>query len=171
MNPVCGRIGFRDDPSIALVEESMFKQLDKIPFVEPSVSDAAPTDAVNRSLHVLVVDDDDDNAEIVAEVLSDFGLTVRVARNGAAALDAMAKAPADVVCLDMELPDMDGCEVARRIRALGATSTRIVALTGYNLVRMRDAALAAGCDVFLVKPFRLEQLRAVIDASPVQETP
>jgi CheY-like chemotaxis protein len=105
------------------------------------------------SFRVLVVDDNEDAAELVSEVLSDSGHTVRVAHDGPSALRALAEFSPDLAVLDIGLPVMDGYELAQRIRSLPeGERIRLVALTGYGQSADRSAAEHAGFDEHLVKP-------------------
>src|SRR5438046_3124721 len=110
---------------------------------------------------VLVVDDDDANARMLARLLQHEGYTVRTAPDGETAIDLMAASPADVLLLDVMLPQIDGFEVCRRIKADPATRlTPVVFLTGLDAREHRIAGINAGADDFLAKPFNVEELRA-----------
>lgn len=104
------------------------------------------------SLSVVVVDDSEDCAEMLAELLRFHGHDVRVANLGSDALDLLAQVRPDVVLLDVSLPDLDGYEVAATIRARFGGTVRLVALTGYSTVEARVQATAAGFDAFITKP-------------------
>jgi CheY-like chemotaxis protein len=120
---------------------------------------------VARRLTVLVVEDCEDSSELLSDLISSLSHDVRVARTGAEALAAFAQGPADLVFLDLGLPDMDGFEVAREIRARFSRDSRIVALTGFSETARRDTAQAAGCNGFLVKPVRFVDLqKALLEA-------
>jgi len=118
--------------------------------------------ASQPSLRVLVVDDSVDNAEMLAELISALGHEVRVAHLAASALELLDEAPADLVFLDLGLPDADGLSVARRVRTRFGRAIRIVALTGWSGVEERAQAVEAGCDLFVVKPLKLDQLRELL---------
>lgn len=82
------------------------------------------------------------------------------------ALETIDRYQPDVVLLDIGLPEIDGYEVARRIRLLPAqASTRIVALTGYGQAEDRERARSAGFDAYLVKPIDLPALKRAIAAA------
>ena len=104
-------------------------------------------------LRVLVVEDDADTAETTAYLLAAAGHSVCVARNGPAALLEAQADPPDVVLLDLAMPKMDGCEVARRIRAMGLNPRPLlVAVTGYGAAQDHERTSSAGFDAHLVKP-------------------
>jgi PAS domain S-box-containing protein len=105
------------------------------------------------SLRVLVVDDNVDAADSTAMLLSLDGFEAHSVHSAKEALDAFASLKPDVVLLDIGLPEMDGYDVARRLRAMApGESPTIVALTGYGQPADRDRAASAGFDEFLVKP-------------------
>jgi CheY-like chemotaxis protein len=110
-----------------------------------------------------VVDDNADAALTLAEGVALDGHDVRVAHDGASAVEqALAFSP-EVVLLDIGLPGMDGYEVVRRLRELPeARSALIVALTGFGQQSDRQRALAAGFDDHLVKPVELDTVTAVL---------
>ncbi|VTR92783.1 histidine kinase : Uncharacterized protein OS=Asticcacaulis sp. AC466 GN=AEAC466_02040 PE=4 SV=1: Response_reg [Gemmata massiliana] len=110
--------------------------------------------SANTPLRVLVVDDNVDTTESLSWLLQSFGHDVRVAHSGLAAIDAARDFGPDAVLLDVGLPDIDGFEVARRLRAApDFERTVLVASTGYNRDRDRDRAAEVGFDHYLVKPF------------------
>jgi CheY-like chemotaxis protein len=120
-----------------------------------------------RGLAVLVVEDCKDNSELLAELITSLGHDVHIARTGTEAINASEQRRSDVVFLDLGLPDLDGCEVARRIRSLHPRKCRIVALTGFSDVAHRETARVAGCNGFLVKPVRLTDLQRALTPSPL----
>ena len=133
--------------------------------------------AVTHSQHILVVEDDEMNQEIVCGLLRHAGHRVSVACNGAQALAAVARPqPIDMVLMDWQMPDMDGLEVTRRLRAgqAGAQGQRvpIVALTANAFAEDRAACLNAGMNDFLSKPVLLADLLAAVaratSAEPAQ---
>lgn len=100
---------------------------------------------------ILVVDDDLDTADAMAVLLRGMGHEVQFAIRGINGLEMAREFRPEIVFLDLKLPDIDGCELAGRIRQEpGLESTILFAITGYHAERKR--ALAAGCDHFLVKP-------------------
>jgi DNA-binding response OmpR family regulator len=108
---------------------------------------------------VLVVEDEPDLADALARGLRREGYAVDVAGDGALALEKVDENDYDLVCLDLNLPNVDGVEVCRRIRAAGGP-TRILMLTARDTLADRVAGLDEGADDYLVKPFAFEELTA-----------
>jgi CheY-like chemotaxis protein len=108
---------------------------------------------------VLVVDDNDDSAAMLAEALRLRGHDVRVAHDGPAALAVSATFHPEVAFLDIGLPVMDGYELAMRMRQVpGLAGVRLLALTGYGQESDSERARLAGFHQHLVKPLDLRQL-------------
>jgi CheY-like chemotaxis protein/anti-sigma regulatory factor (Ser/Thr protein kinase) len=127
-----------------------------------------PSVIMMSSMRILIVDDNADAAEALSTLLSLEGHVVSQAHTAHNALDAVPAFGPDVVLLDIDLPDLSGYEVARRLRArAGHGELRIVALTAFGSPRARARAQSAGFDEYLVKPVALEVLERAI-ASPVQ---
>jgi signal transduction histidine kinase/ActR/RegA family two-component response regulator len=102
---------------------------------------------------VLVVDDNTDSAELLSELLREAGHEVATAHDGVGALKVLGQFTPDVAILDVGLPEMDGCELARRIsRDLGARAPALVSLTGYGQPADRDRCRTAGFRCHVVKP-------------------
>jgi signal transduction histidine kinase len=114
---------------------------------------------------VLIVDDNTDAAELLADWLRGLGYSVEVAFDGRSAI---AAAPCDVALVDLGLPDLDGFDLGRQLRG-GKPAPRLVALTGRSDAQARDQATAAGFDRFLVKPVDprdvFAALRELVDSS------
>ena len=108
---------------------------------------------------VLVVDDNVDAAQLLAMVFENLGYEVLVEHDPHSALRVAAGRMPDVCILDIGLPDMDGNELARRLRAQpGTERALLIAVTGYGRPRDRERALEAGFDHHLVKPVDLRRL-------------
>jgi signal transduction histidine kinase/ActR/RegA family two-component response regulator len=126
---------------------------------EPGEDDGAET----NHLRVMVVDDNADAAQMLAALLEVQGHAVSVEYDARGALERARLEHPDVLLLDIGLPDMDGYELARRLRAqpesAGAT---LVALTGYGQHQDREEAQQAGFDHYLVKPADLDQVNDVL---------
>jgi CheY-like chemotaxis protein len=116
-----------------------------------------------HSLRVLVVDDNVDAADSAAMLLRLSGHEVRVAYSGPTALDAAVEYQPNVVLLDIGLPEMDGYEVARRLRQHPQLkNVQLVAMTGYGQEEDRHRSRAAGFNAHLVKPVAPQILREVL---------
>jgi signal transduction histidine kinase/CheY-like chemotaxis protein len=112
---------------------------------------------------VLVVDDNEDAATSLAEMLRARGLPVVVAFDGPQALSMLDSFEPDVAVLDIGLPVMDGYELASRIRErLGSDSPRLVAVTGYGQEKDRENTREAGFEHHLVKPVSIDHLISII---------
>jgi CheY-like chemotaxis protein len=121
---------------------------------------------VSRALRVLVVDDNVDSAETLAELLPLWGHEARVAHDGTTALEVARSFQPDVILLDIGLPGMDGFEIARRIRAEALPIRRLFAMTGYGEEEDKRKAKEAGFDDHLVKPVDPEALQKCLAAVP-----
>jgi PAS domain S-box-containing protein len=125
--------------------------------------DAGARGTVNATLaghRVLVVDDNADAADTLALLLEAHGARARVVYDGPAALAVLPGFAPSVVLLDLGMPEMDGFDVARAIRAEGNRHVRIVALTGWGQQADRERTRAAGFDHHLTKPVDLAALAA-----------
>ena len=112
--------------------------------------------------HILVVDDDADLRQMVADYLGDYDLRVTGAPDGAAMREAMAREVVDLILLDLKLPSEDGMTLARELRE--TSSVPIVILTGRKDDVDRIMGLELGADDYLTKPFNLRELLARIRA-------
>ncbi len=126
----------------------------------------APSPRLGRGDRVLVVDDDATNRHVATLMLARLGLEADGVASGAEAVEVALRGGHALVLLDLGLPDLDGAEVARRVRAAEDPSRRlpIYALTGSDDEEERCAALDAGVDAILEKPLRAATLHALLDA-------
>jgi signal transduction histidine kinase/CheY-like chemotaxis protein len=123
-------------------------------------------------LHVLVVDDHPVNQEFAIEALRRLGHRVTPAGNGEEALRLLKQQKFDLVLLDIQMPGIDGLEVARHFRAAERPPrTPIVALTAHTTHEMREKCLAAGFDSILAKPVSQASLAAVLRGTMPEEEP
>ena len=114
-------------------------------------------------LRVLIAEDEADTAFSTAILLQLDGHAVEVARTGPEVLAAVAASDPHVVLLDIGLPQIDGCEVAKRIKARHALKTPLlVAMTGYGSEADRHRSAEAGIDLHFVKPVDPELLRDLL---------
>jgi CheY-like chemotaxis protein len=110
----------------------------------------------------LVADDDADIRELAVSVLESIGCAVVAAGDGLAALELAAQSPPALAVLDIRMPKLDGLEVTRRLKADPATSAVPVIVVSASVSdQQQQAAVDAGADAFLAKPFRVAELRAV----------
>jgi CheY-like chemotaxis protein len=116
-------------------------------------------------LRILVADDNAVNVKVVTSLLSRLGHPAEVATNGLEVLAAMERHPFDLVFLDIQMPEMDGLEAARRIREHGHMRDRpwLVALTANAMSSDREECLAAGMNDHVPKPIGLKQLAAALE--------
>src|SRR6266516_175857 len=114
-------------------------------------------------MYVLLVEDDPRVARVVERALAEAGHRVDVAHDGAEGLLRAESGAYDLIVLDVLLPELDGIEVARRVRR-GRIRTPILMLTARDAVDDRVRGLDAGADDYLTKPFALEELLARVRA-------
>jgi len=137
----------------------------RLPLRLAPAADGAPPTAVvaadSPRRRILVVDDNVDAAEALGELLRDFGHEVATAHDGTQAIDNARLHRPEIILLDISMPEMDGYEVAKRIRGeLGLGDALLVALSGYGEDRHRRLAREAGFDQHITKP---------VDASKLEE--
>jgi two-component system response regulator AtoC len=113
------------------------------------------------SPRILIVDDEEVVRSGIARVLSKDGLQVSVAVDGEEAVEIMAEEPFTIVFLDIKMPGMDGIEVLRHVRA-NHPETMVIMITGYPTVDTAVECLKAGAVDYLVKPFRADDLEALL---------
>jgi len=111
---------------------------------------------------ILIVEDNRDAREMLRMVLEMDGHTVLQARDGVAAIRLAVETVPDVVLMDIGLPELDGYEVARRIRTRLGAAIRLVALSGYGDRESREQARRAGFDAHLVKPVSPDDLTRLL---------
>ena len=122
--------------------------------VKPMSSRTRPT--------LLVVDDDSGSSGLLREVFVQEGYDVSVAQSGAEALKQAAERPFDVVLSDIQMPDIDGIEVLRRLRKVAPDAT-VILVTAYSTIEMAIRALNEGAFDYVRKPFKLDEVRRVVE--------
>ena len=106
---------------------------------------------------ILVIEDNDQNLYLITFILEKNGFAVVAARNGQEGIEMACNEIPDLILLDIQLPLMDGYEVARRLRQIKETeSVPIIAVTSYAMVGDREKALRAGCTGYIEKPINPE---------------
>lgn len=136
--------------------------------VAPKVSTKAPVP--RTGLHVLVVEDNDDNREGIKELLEEIGYRVDVAADGEQGLRLAVRLHPDVAIVDIGLPALDGYQVARGVRSALGNKIHLVALTGYGQPEDVRRTTAAGFDAHVTKPASLESLLDALAVAGAQAT-
>ena len=116
---------------------------------------------------VLYVEDNPDNMTLVQRALESRGYVLLKAVNGLTGIEVAEKEDVNLILLDINLPDIDGYEVARRLRAsskLALKTVPIIAVTANALKGDAEKALNAGCDVYMSKPINIRELWARVEA-------
>jgi PAS domain S-box-containing protein len=121
----------------------------------------------DRGLRVLLAEDQPMNQKLALRLLSNAGVEADVAKDGNEVLEALARTPYDVILMDVQMPELDGLEATRRIRAEAAgPQPWIIAMTGNAMEGDREECLAAGMNDYLSKPIRPAELTAALEAAP-----
>jgi signal transduction histidine kinase len=129
----------------------------------PASEPAAPIAQVAHKLKIVVIEDNDDAADVLAMWLEESGHVVHVARTGPDGVSLVREVCPDLVLCDVGLPGMDGVEVCKRIGELdGGVRPMMVALTGWGMESDRRRTTDAGFDHHLVKPVALDKLRTIL---------
>jgi two-component system cell cycle response regulator DivK len=125
-----------------------------------------PTQTSISGQVILIIDDDD---EVMEAILSMHGAQVHVARDGADAITLLRAIVPTVICLDLNLPEVDGYETLRMIRQEGAwASIPVIAVTATPLLGVRQAVDEAGFDGYLAKPYSVRALLTLIETCAAQ---
>ena len=117
--------------------------------------------------NILYIEDNPDNMMLVKRALESRGYILLEAFTGVAGVEAAEGKEVDLVLLDINLPDIDGYEVARRLRGSSKHNLAyvpIIAITANALKGDDEKALAAGCDVYMSKPINIRELWARVEA-------
>ena len=141
----------------------------ELPAIEPAAHSGVATPATKIAMprRVLIIEDDDDARDSLAELLRLDDHQVSVACDGKDGVELAGSLAPDFVLIDIGLPDMDGYEVARRLRNNPATARlRLIAVTGYGTQEDRRSALAAGFNHHLAKPVELASLQSLLSELP-----
>jgi two-component system cell cycle response regulator DivK len=113
---------------------------------------------------ILVIEDNEANMYLIKFMLEKSGYDVIEAREGTVGVEMAVKEKPDLILMDIQLPDIDGLEATKRIRASGADSEiPIIALTSFAMAGDRERALAAGCTGYIEKPINPETFMAEIE--------
>jgi two-component system, cell cycle response regulator DivK len=124
------------------------------------------------SKRILVVEDHEDNRQILRDLLTNADFEVIEAEDGEAGLAAAAAHRPDLILIDIQLPDIDGYEAARRLKADTLLHViPIIAVTSYALAGEAETARAAGCEAYIAKPYSPRQLLAKVREYLPEATP
>jgi two-component system, cell cycle response regulator DivK len=124
------------------------------------------------SQRILVVEDHEDNRQILRDLLTNADFEVIEAEDGEAGLAAAAAHRPDLILIDIQLPDIDGYEAARRLKADTLLhAIPIIAVTSYALAGEAETARAAGCEAYIAKPYSPRQLLAKVREYLPEATP
>jgi PAS domain S-box-containing protein len=135
---------------------------DELPCEEGAEACAPP-------LQVLLAEDDPMIGDLVRMILEKKGLSVEVVENGREAVSRWQEGGIDLILMDLQMPEMNGLEAARKIRELEEGQGRricIFAMTAHARPEDREECLAAGMDGFLIKPLRMEEFNKLIETCP-----
>jgi CheY-like chemotaxis protein len=135
------------------------KNLGNISFYYSPTEDKSPLTCLSG--RVLVAEDNPDNYKIISHHLAKAGLKLEWAENGKIALEMAIAKNYDVVLMDMQMPEIDGYEATKRLRAAGYAKP-IIALTAHAMRGDREKCLSAGCSNYLTKPIKVDDLIATI---------
>ncbi|MEM7316731.1 MAG: response regulator, partial [Planctomycetota bacterium] len=138
------------------------------------LSSEAATDATRSDqtgTRILIADDSPVNQEVAKGLLEHAGHTVDTADNGREAVSALREADYALVLMDLEMPEMDGFEATREIRALPNGDTiPIIAMSAHDALEKQAACNNAGFDAYLAKPFNPDELLDLIDKATKTDT-
>ncbi len=136
---------------------------------EPAAVDREPGEpqiALDKRLRILVAEDNPVNRKLALRLLERMGYAADVAENGLEVIAALERQPYDLILMDVQMPELDGLEATRRIRARWPDDgPRIVAMTANAMAEDREACLVAGMNDYLAKPIRVAELEAALDRS------
>jgi len=134
---------------------------------EPRLPAQAPAKlAETLPLTILVAEDNTVNQKVVQQLLAHLGYRADIVASGVEVLDALERQNYDVILMDVQMPDMDGLEATRRLKARFGreAAPRVIAMTASAMLGDREKCLAAGMDAYVSKPVELDQIRAVLIA-------
>jgi signal transduction histidine kinase/CheY-like chemotaxis protein len=118
----------------------------------------------DHALRILLAEDNIINQKVILRMLNKLGYRADVSANGLEVLAALERQPYDVVLMDVQMPEMDGIETAKKIHERWSARPRIIAITAYALQGDREKCIAAGMDDYITKPVKLEELQAVLES-------
>jgi CheY-like chemotaxis protein len=133
---------------------------------QSAISQAIDQSKDHYGLRILLAEDNVVNQKVMLRMLDKLGYSADVAANGQEVLEALELQPYDVVLMDVQMPEMDGIEAAKKIREIWPRGQpKIIAITAYALQGDREKCIAAGMDDYISKPVKLEELREILESS------
>jgi CheY-like chemotaxis protein len=147
--------------------EAIRKVLCKMPLQRTIPMHAAcPTPAKGVDLHILLAEDNAVNQKVALRMLERLGYRADAVANGLEVLQALDRMPYEVVLMDVQMPDMDGLEATKQIRALPQKrQPYIIAMTAHAMKGDREECLRAGMNDYVSKPVRIEELHDALKRS------
>ncbi len=144
------------------LQEAICGELGKKEEAQPQAGSAPAAAAAQKSLNILLVEDNEDNRLLISTYLKKTPHRLHMAENGAVAVEAVKAGNFDIVFMDMQMPVMDGYTATREIRqwekAQARTAVPIIALTAYALKEDEKKSLDAGCTGHMTKPIKKARL-------------
>jgi CheY-like chemotaxis protein len=130
---------------------------------------SAAAAGLGRPVRVLAAEDNATNQRVLATIMEVFGVSLDMVADGAQAVEAWRRTAPDLILMDIQMPEMDGVQAARAIRAAeqaeGRPRTPIVALSANAMTHQVREYLAAGMDSHVAKPIELNRLHAAMEAA------
>lgn len=122
------------------------------------------------SKKVLVIEDNEQNLYLITFILEKHGYQVFAAHDGQSGIDLVNQVSPDLILLDIQLPGMNGYQVAEKLREMyGDQKIPIIAVTSYAMVGDKEKALAAGCTGYVTKPINPETIIPYIESFLIQQ--
>jgi PAS domain S-box-containing protein len=140
--------------------------------VEPAGEQSAEMGPLASGLRILIAEDNVVNQRVAAYELSQLGYSADTVADGCEVLEALSRIPYAIILMDCHMPELDGYETTRRIRAAGGHQPYIIAITANAMQGDKEVCLAAGMDNYVSKPLRGSELKAaLLKALPVPAEP
>jgi len=145
-----------DALSCAFEGRSQGRKTPALPLVDTTLASRLP-------LRLLLADDNPINLKVGQRFLEKMGYGVEMVTNGLEVLQALEKQPYDIIFLDVQMPEMDGYETARRVcQEWGDRRPRLIAVTGNALQGDREKCLEAGMDDYITKPIQAKEVETIL---------
>lgn len=132
--------------------------------IETSLEKPQDRDSIilRKPLRILLAEDNAVNQKVALQMLKRLGYGADVAANGLEVLQALERQPYDVVLMDIQMPEMNGIDAAKRIRELWPDGPKIIAITAYALEGDKEKCIQAGMDDYISKPIQVEELQSAL---------